>query len=420
METGETLRNQTFPQSGHTLGAVRTGLLGRLQSWIPFVFPWSPLQRMTGVVVTESGISLARGRLDGRFFHVDGTVVLDGTDFIGDLRNLGIPAGEPVCVCLPRNKAMVRQFRVPSTSCAEIDAMLPHLLAAELPLSAENFSWVWQPLPSREDDFTTMAVSVARNDQLEQFLAPLLKAGLNVVGLVPEGWCWAHVTGRAVNDANPDHPVPEVQPDAKRISEEGVDTESNFAASVAVVGLGARRLMIPRELGRRSRRRTGVSFLAGLGRLAILAAMVWLAFAVVEDSRDRLYLEKMEQKIIADGAQVEALQMEYNAVRESNRGPSGNPEVLQVLTSLRGQVQSPIFLSHMNYVQGRGVTLRGKAPASSHVLEMTEMLEVDPLWKSLRVMQLRSEKNGDGTKVHFVVEGQLNQVKPPREEEEPR
>ena len=71
-------------------------------------------------------------------------------------------------------------------------------------------------------------------------------------------------------------------------------------------------------------------------------------------------------------------------------------------------MKSPIYLENMDYVKGRGITLRGGAPSSSDVLEMTETLADDPLWRGLRVMQLRSEKFNGTDRVHFVVEGQLN------------
>jgi hypothetical protein len=40
---------------------------------------------------------------------------------------------------------------------------------------------------------------------------------------------------------------------------------------------------------------------------------------------------------------------------------------------------------------------------------MMERLANDPLWRSLRVMQLRSEKIDGVDRVHFVVEGSLKQ-----------
>ena len=170
----------------------RFGFVRHIGRWMPLVFPWSAMQRMTGLVFSGAGITMARGRLDGRLFRVDRAACLSGGDPALDLGVPGIPGREPVCVCLPRDRTLVRHFRVPAESDAEIEAMLPHLLAGELPLSVENFTWVWMPLPTHEEGFTKVAVYVARNDRLEEFLAPLASADLNIVGLIPEGWGWAH------------------------------------------------------------------------------------------------------------------------------------------------------------------------------------------------------------------------------------
>ncbi len=366
---------------------------------------------------------------------------------------------------------MVRHFRVPAESDAEIEAMLPHLLAGELPMAIENFSWVWSPLPTREEGFTLVAVHVARNDRLEEFLAPLAEADLNIVGLIPEGWSWAHaieqVTGRQDPAEEPEArsiiirtdeafhlvvessgqllfdllfplspfqtlesldwegpgfaearkefedllgfplPKPEVWPDALE-SDENLEPEKLFfAASVAAVGLGHDRLMMPREMQQRTRRRMALGTLAKLGRLGALAALLWLVFTLYEDGQTRRYLAALEQQVAEETIRVEDLEMEYNAIRENNRQRAGNNEILQVLASLRRNVKPPIQLAHLNYVQGRGVTLRGVAPASVKVLEMTEQLETDPLWQGLRVMQLRSEKRDGVNQVQFVVEGRL-------------
>ncbi len=461
MDFGEDLRLHLPRETGETLGTGRTGLPGIVGRWSPFVFPWSPLQRMTGVVVSQPGITLARGRLDGQLFHVEGMAHLPVGDSSTSLGTLDIPGAEPGCVCLPREKTMVRHFRVPATSVAEIEAMLPHLLAGELPLSIEQFSWVWSPLPVQEEGFTLIAVYVARNDQMGEFLAPMARADLNIVGFVPEGWGWAHAIGQVGHGEDPEDekeprcviirgeenhylvvehmgrllfdtsvptfqllengirtefenllgfplPNPEIWPDALQSAENFDSEKFFFAASVAAAGLEHPRLMVPRELQRSSRRRVAMGALAGLGRLAVLSILIWLVFTVVADTRTRRYLDVLEQQLADDGVRVETLQMEYNAIRESNKDRTGNAEILQVMSSLRSNVKAPIFLVHLNYVQGRGITLRGRAPASSNVLEMTEKLEADPLWKGLRVMQLRSEKREGVKQVHFVVEGQLN------------
>jgi hypothetical protein len=450
----------------------QTGLLHRVRRKSPFVFPWSALRRMTGIVVSGSGITLACGRLDGRFFHVDGATCLPGCQSAESLGEMGILCNEPVCVCLHRDRTLIRHFRIPAESDAEIEAMLPHLLAGELPMAIENFSWVWTSLPTREEGFTLIAVHVARNDRLETFLAPLIEAKLNIVGLIPESWGWAHAIGQVrgrehqtdesqarsiiIRSNGTSHmvversgqllfdmvfprsanlitepldwdgpgfaearrefedllgfplPKPEIWPDALQADENFDQEKFFFAASVAAAGLGHERLMMPPEFQQRARRRLVLGALANLGRLGALAAIIWLVFAVIEDGRTRRYMAGLEQQLMEQAARMEVLEMEYSAIRDNNRERAGNNEILQILASLRRHVKAPIQLAHMNYVQGRGITLRGGAPASVNVLEMTERLEADPLWQGLRVMQLRSEKRDGVNQVHFVVEGRLN------------
>ena len=471
MHIGGELKSHIPPETGNPVRDEGTGLLRRVGRWSPFVFPWSALQRMTSVVISDSGITLVRGRLDGRNFQVDGAIHLPGGDAARSLAKLEIPGKEPVCVCLPRSRTLVRHFRVPAESDAEIEAMLPHLLAGELPMSIEHFSWVWSPLPTREEDFILVAVHVARNDRLEEFLAPLAEADLNIVGLIPEGWSWAHAIGQVTDRQDPAEepdarsiiirsdgglhlvvessghllfdmilpppvgqttqpldrddpkltharrefddllgfplPEPEIWPDALE-SDENLEREKPFfAASVAAAGLGHDRLMMPLEMQQRTRRRMALGTLAKLGRLGVLAALLWLVLTVYEDGRTRRYLTALEQQVTEEALRVEDLEMEYNAIRENNRQRAGSTEILQVLASLRRYVKAPIQLAHLNYVQGRGVTLRGAAPTSVKVLEMTEQLETDPLWQGLRVMQLRSEKRDGASQVQFVVEGRL-------------
>ena len=471
MRLGRELKIYCPSETGKPVRNKRTGLLHRVGRWSPFVFPWSPMQRMTSVILSKSGITLARGRLDGNFFHVDGATHLSGGEASLKLAKLEIPGKEPVCVCLPRNRTMVRHFRVPAESTAEIEAMLPHLLAGELPMGIENFSWVWSPLPTPEEGFTLVAVHVARNDRLEEFLAPLAEADLNIVGLIPEGWIWAHAIGQVTGRQDPAEvpearsiiirtdeafhlvvessgqllfdqlfplskfqtleslewdgsgfaeprrefedllgfplPKPEVWPDALESDENPEPEKLFFAASVAAAGLGHERLMMPLEMQHRTRRRMALGTLAKLGRLGALAAMLWLIFTVYEDGQTRRYLAALEQQVTEEAVRVEDLEKEYKAIRENNRQRAGSTEILQVLASLRSHVKAPIQLAHMNYVQERGVTLRGVAPSSVKVLEMTEKLETDSLWQGLRVMQLRSEKRDGVNQVQFVVEGRL-------------
>ncbi len=470
MDLGRKLKIFCPPDAVGPVGTEPSGLLGAVSRWSPFVFPWSALQRMTGVVISDGGVTMARGRLDGRFFHVEWSAQLPDGDPVPRYGQ------EPVCVCLPRSSTLVRHFRVPAEKPTEIEAMLPHLLTGELPMSVEHFSWVWTPLPAREEGFTLVAVHVARNDRLEEFLAPLAEAGLNIVGLIPEGWSWAHAMSRVRGPDDGDDatsvlirnhggphliversgrllfdtvlppsvvlpllgaadsalyldwegpglaeardefesllgfplPTPQIWPDVLPCSENTGPAKFFFAASVATAGLDHERLMMPPELRQRTRRRSALKAAAGLGRLVALAALVWLVFAVYADGHTRRYLAELDRQIVAEASRVEVLEMEYDAIRENNRARAGSTEILQILTSRRLHVTAPVHLANLNYIQGRGVTLRGGAPASSHVLEMTEKLAADPLWEGLRVMQLRSEKLNGVDHVHFVVEGRLN------------
>ncbi len=459
-----------------TTTPTRTGLArwwhhGR--RWNPFVFPWSGLQRMTGIVSSDAGTTSVRGRLDGRCFSPETPVHRPTNEGLADLAD---HRGEPVCICLPRSQTLVRHFRVPAQSDAEIDAMLPHLLAAELPMSLDHFSWVWAALPTRDTDLTLVAVHIARNDRLAEFLSPLPVADLNLVGLIPEAWSWTHVLGQVDDQAGaattarsilirsdntpllvvaqagqllfdltlPDSacpaeevapgtcppnwdgpefsearstfaellgfplPQPEVWPDALLAEGKFKAEKFCFAASVAAAGLGHDRLLMPTAWRQRSRRRTALGTLAGLGRLAALVAAIWLAFAVYETGRMRHYLAALEHDLASESGRVEILERERAAIRENTRERAGSTEILRVMDSLRRHVKAPIYLAHLNYVQGSGVTLRGGAPASGHVLEMTDQLATDPLWQGLRVTQLRSEKVRGTERTQFVIEGQLN------------
>lgn len=445
----------------------RFGFLGRIGRWVPLVCPWSAMQRMTGLVFSDAGVTMARGRLDGRLFHVDKATCLSGSDPALDFGIPGIPGREPVCICLPRDRTLVRHFRVPAESPGEIEAMLPHLLAGELPLAVENFTWVWMPLPTREDGFTKVAVYVARNDRLEEFLTPLADADLNIVGLIPEGWSWAYameqvgggdspsdesgarsiivrtdgahylVVGRSgqllfdkilaptasmdwdgpdlaeAREEFAEHlgfplPPPAIWPDAIAPHGEDEPEELFFAACVAAVGLGRDCLMMSRNMRQLTRRRTALGVLADLGRLGILVVLVWLASAIYLDGQTRRHLNGLERQLAEEASRVEVLETEYNAIRESSRERAGSTEILQVLDSLRRHVKDPVHLVHVNYVRDRGVTLRGVAPFSAQVLEMTEQLAADRLWQGLRVMQLRSERTNGTDQVHFTVEGRLD------------
>lgn len=486
MQLGTTLKTYIPTGKGNLAGNCPAGFKTNLSRIFPFIFPWTSLQRMTGVVFSGSEITLAGGRVDGDFFHVERVSHHSGESPLSGIQDQDLKEHGPVCVSLLRNRALVRHFRVPAQTDAEIDAMLPHLLASELPQSLEQFSWVWVPLPAQnlEAGFSQITVYMVRNDRIEESLAPLLDAGLNIVGLIPEGWSWAHIMGRVWDPHYPSDefgtrsiiiksarahlliversgqllfdtilplsachepkgesaegetstldwdgpgfdavreefesllgsplPKPAIWPDALLANKDFDQEEFFFAASVAATGLGHERLLIPPKLQQRVRRRTVRRILTNLSRLGIFAALVWVILAVFEDLSMRQYLDKLEQQIVEEAPLVQGLQMEYNEIQENRKELKDNTEILQVLESLRFQVKAPIYLAHLNYVPGRGVTLRGGAPSSTHVLEMTDQLSKDPLWHWLRVMQLQTEKRDGVDQVNFVVEGQLNQGK---------
>lgn len=453
--------------------------LRRMGHWFPLVFPWSGLHRMTGIVTSAAGSTMVRGRLDNRFFNPEKSIHQPADHSGPTVTGLGLRPGEPACICLPRNQTLVRHFRVPTRSETEIEAMIPHLLAAELPMGLEHFSWVWALLPSPDEESALVAVHVAKNDRLEEFLGPLSTANLNVVGLIPEGWSWAHAmsqfghepdnrahsivirgedaplllvvaqAGQLLFDLELPHaacpapaesgqgnpadkwavkwegpefaaarsafqdtlgfalPEPDIWPDALSDTDEIEQQEFCFAASVAAAGLGHDRLLLPPDRVHRSRRQTALGTLTGLGRLGAFVVVIWLGLLAYESSQTHQYLATLQQQLTTEALRVENLQMEYDAIREDSRKQTGNTEILLVMDSLRRHVKAPVHLAHLNYVQDSGVTLRGVAPAGSHVLAMMDELATDPLWQGLRVVQLRSEKVRGADQTQFVVEGHL-------------
>jgi hypothetical protein len=478
MATGTDLTAYCSSQRADAAESGGARLWRGLRRWFPFVFPWSGLRCMTGVVVDRSGVTVARGRQDGRRFKVEDVIHRPGPDLAGCLEDLGSRYDGPACASLPRHRTLVRHFRVPAESEAEVEAMLPHLLAGELPLSIEHFSWVWSRPPTDQDGYSLVTVYVSRNDQLEAFLAPLVDAGLNVVNLVPEGWSWARVasqSGSAGGEA--DEPVShsfviqvdgapyliverggqllfdmmlpgvpgagaaspsgradalpedgglaaareryaelfgEEMPPPRRWSVEGDGDGSSdeirrrFATAVAAEGMKSERSLLPPSYRRRCRRRTLRDAAGGLARLGLVAAVIWMALAAWQDVLERRYLASLEAEIAEQAAAVAVLEQEHAAIRESNRERTAGTGVLQALTSLRQHVRPPIYIEHVNYVESQGVTLRGGAPGNDAVLEMMERLAGDPLWRNLRVMQLRSEAVDGADRIHFVIEGRTN------------
>ena len=159
---------------------------------------------------------------------------------------------------------------------------------------------------------------------------------------------------------------------------------------------------------KRNRRRVFLKTLAVLGRLSLIAALAWVAFVMIEDRQALNYLDGLNRQISEERPGIETLESELKAIREDSRERAEHAQILRAMASLRRNLKKPIYLEHLNYVHGRGITLRGGAPSSRLVLEMTDKLAMDPLWKGLRVTQLRSEEVNRVNQVHFVIEGQLD------------
>ncbi|MFO7608614.1 MAG: PilN domain-containing protein [Candidatus Krumholzibacteriia bacterium] len=394
--TARLSRQDGTPAAGRWRRLVRA--LGR--HW-PFVWPWSPLQTMTGVVVSPAGVTAARGRLDGFRFHVMEKTERPGPDLAGALAQLAREVDGPVCVVLPAGRSLVRRYQVPAEAPSEIEAMLTHLLAGDLPLPLEQFAWTWRPRTGAAAGGTAVEVHLARNDQLEEFLAPLGRAGLTVAGLVPEAWCRAQVRGWVGGaDAEDDEPV-----DRSFVIRPG--GAPCLAAAAAAGGLARRRTLLPPAARRRCRRRLVVGLAATLGRLGAVAAVVWLVLAVQGAERSRRQLADLETLLAEQAPVVAVLEAQQEAIRKSSSARAAGTGVLKVIGSLRRQVPAAIHLEHLDWVEGRGVTLRGIGPANAAVLELADRLAADPLWRGVRVTQLRSEPVGDVEKVHFVMEARL-------------
>lgn len=478
------------PQSGASRWLRRIGV--RTDAW----WPWNSPVRLTGAAVSGAGVALARGRLLGDRFEVEVGESIPGTNFLLGVYDTERWAGREVCVGLPRSRTLLRYYPVPAESESEIATMLPHLLANDLPTALEHYSWVWSPVQDAGDGRRLVAVYVARNDTLMDFIQPLEEAGLRVAGLVPEGWAWAHAArerdrlresdaagapasvlvrgdtehhlivhrdGVVLHDGMIEAPSrsfvagaldldieiplpawdgPELSeareefaarhgfamprfvawPDeleAEALERDGPEDEDGeetdvaertgvcFAASVAACALEQPLSMLPQQLRRRNRGRTMSRTLGVLARLAVIAALAWLALMMIEDRRLGHYLAGLETRIVAQEAEVGELETQLGAVREHSREQTHQAAIQRALASLRQRLDKPIYLESVTYSRGRGITLRGAAPTSEQVFAMTDQLAQDPLWQSLRVTQLRSEQSAGGERVHFVVEGQL-------------
>lgn len=468
------------PNRGGPRWLRRIGL--RTDAWLP----WNSPVRLTGAAVSGAGVALARGRLVGDRFDVEAGESIPGTNFLLGVYDTDRWSGQEVCVALPRDRTLLRYYPVPAESESEIATMLPHLLANDLPTALEHYSWIWSPVQDAGDGRRLVAVYIARNDNLMDFIQPLEEAGLRVAGLVPEGWVWAHAArergriretddagsatailvrgdtehhlvvhrdGLVLHDAmieassrsfvagaldlDLELPLPQwdgpqlheareefaarlgfamprfdvwpddLQAEAGDETQTGPDAEVCFAASVAACALEHPLSMLPAQLRKRSRGRTMSRTLGVLARLAVIAALAWLALVMVEDRRAGQYLAGLQARISEQETEVGELETQFDAVREHSREQTHQADIQRALASLRLHLDKPIFLESVTYSRGRGITLRGAAPTSAQVFAMTDKLGQDPLWQSLRVTQLRSEPSAGGERVHFVVEGLL-------------
>jgi hypothetical protein len=424
--------------------------------------PLSPWPRVGGLVVDAGGVTLVRGRLVGDRFEAAVAVHEPGPDIAGALRRVGARVRGPVCVSLPRSRTLARQFRVPAEDDTEIAAMLPHLLAGDLPLPVDRFSWGWSRAPLVAG-YSLVTVYLARDDQLDAFIAPLVEAGLDVVGVVPEAWSWARTLAHAGGAGEPgdgpvsqafviqldgapcllverggellfdtmlpggghddvdlaaasrrfaelfDEPLPPVAagPGVARDGASAERTWSRFAAAVAAGAADPRRLLLPAGQRQAARRRLVRRTAGRLVRLAALAAVAWTALMVWDGRRSVEHLAVLRSEIAAGAAEAAVLESQWAAVCAADQAGSGRAAVLTALTSLRRQVTAPVHLEHLEYTSAHGVTLRGAAPGNEHVLAMMEKLAGDPVWKSLRVVQLRTAGDEAAGQVSFVVEGAL-------------
>ena len=174
----------------------------------PFVFPGSSLLRMTGIVRSGTHVTIAHGRQDGSNFHVEHAETFSGTDAVDRAARQCRRFDAPVCAAVPRGLLLDRHYRVPGRDDAEVEAMLGHLLAGDLPLPVDEYAWTWSRVPGETEPMQLVKVFVARNDHLDTFAEPFTRAGLPVVDLVPASWALARVVDRAGGPgAGADEPV---------------------------------------------------------------------------------------------------------------------------------------------------------------------------------------------------------------------
>lgn len=168
----------------------------------PFVFPGSALDRMTGIVRSGTSVIVAHGRQDGSRFHVEHAEVFSGGDALHRAADRCRRFDTPVCLAVPRGMLLVRHYRIPAHEDTEVEAMLGHLLANDLPSPIDEYAWTWSRVSADRDTTQLVKVFVARDEHLDAFAEPFTRAGLPVVDLVPASWAWARVIDPAGGPGN--------------------------------------------------------------------------------------------------------------------------------------------------------------------------------------------------------------------------
>lgn len=95
-------------------------------------------------------------------------------------------------ICWPRSRTLVKIFDIPTRIAAEIDSMLPHLIARELPLAPSELTWTWHGRPI-DPVGTRVSVHMARTSDLS---AAAVASGLTeeqVAGYLLESTIWAEL-----------------------------------------------------------------------------------------------------------------------------------------------------------------------------------------------------------------------------------
>lgn len=160
--------------------------------WMSLLPSWAMNLGLTGIVSDESGTRCTRCEVFGQWRQMSGPIEISDIGELTEKTTQNVLGRTPVCASLSRQQTLVRYLRLPTRSASEIEAMIPHMLASELPMAVEKVSWVWRPLVDLENGFCLVSVYIARTRLLEELAAPLLDAGVDMIGFVPEACAWAY------------------------------------------------------------------------------------------------------------------------------------------------------------------------------------------------------------------------------------